>query len=74
MKPLAAILVATVLLVSSVLAQPQKISLKSRKSFRKYPRSLKTTSEVSVPLQDYFNGTDLQWYGPIQLGTPPQNL
>ncbi|ELU36268.1 Asp domain-containing protein [Rhizoctonia solani AG-1 IA] len=28
----------------------------------------------SEPLQDYYKGTDLQWYGAIQAGTPPQNF
>ncbi|KAE9961786.1 hypothetical protein BLS_001333 [Venturia inaequalis] len=27
-----------------------------------------------LPLSNYFLGTDLQWYGSIQVGTPPQNL
>ncbi|QDS75845.1 hypothetical protein FKW77_001369 [Venturia effusa] len=27
-----------------------------------------------LPLADYFVGTDLQWYGTVQIGTPPQNL
>jgi len=31
-------------------------------------------NESNVPLADYFNGTDLQWFGPIQVGTPPQNF
>lgn len=29
---------------------------------------------VDVPLADYFSGTDLQWYGNISVGTPPQTL
>ncbi|CEL61602.1 Pepsin II-1 OS=Oryctolagus cuniculus PE=2 SV=1 [Rhizoctonia solani AG-1 IB] len=31
-------------------------------------------SPSSEPLQDYYKGTDLQWYGAIQAGTPPQNF
>ncbi|CUA67158.1 hypothetical protein RSOLAG22IIIB_13277 [Rhizoctonia solani] len=31
-------------------------------------------SSSSEPLQDYYKGTDLQWYGAIQAGTPPQNF
>ncbi|KAF7376906.1 Acid protease [Mycena sanguinolenta] len=28
----------------------------------------------SESLQDYFDGTDLQWYGKISVGTPPQDF
>ncbi|KAJ7167987.1 acid protease [Mycena filopes] len=31
-------------------------------------------SSSNVQLVDYFDGTDLQWYGPISLGTPSQNF
>ncbi|KAG8728456.1 hypothetical protein FRC12_021742, partial [Ceratobasidium sp. 428] len=31
-------------------------------------------SPKSEGLQDYYKGTDLQWYGAIQAGTPPQNF
>ncbi|KAJ7812337.1 acid protease [Mycena leptocephala] len=29
---------------------------------------------TSEPLFDYFNGTDLRWYGEISIGTPSQNF
>ncbi|KAF8585024.1 acid protease [Ramaria rubella] len=35
-------------------------------------RLSKRSSNASEPLPDYFNGTDLQWYGNISFGTPPQ--
>ncbi|KAJ7576387.1 acid protease [Mycena floridula] len=31
-------------------------------------------SPSSIPLLDDFRGTDLEWYGTIQVGTPPQNF
>ncbi|KAG8728378.1 hypothetical protein FRC10_005030, partial [Ceratobasidium sp. 414] len=31
-------------------------------------------SPKSEDLQNYYKGTDLQWYGSIQAGTPPQNF
>jgi len=66
-------LAMVVSLPSKPRADPVTISLSSRKvkpgSVRR--RSL---SPSNVPLQDYFNGTDLQWFGPIQVGTPPQDF
>ncbi|KAG8702444.1 hypothetical protein FRC08_003483 [Ceratobasidium sp. 394] len=33
-----------------------------------------TLPKKKVPLKNYYDGTDLQWYGEIQAGTPPQNF
>ncbi|KAG8742921.1 hypothetical protein FRC10_000709 [Ceratobasidium sp. 414] len=33
-----------------------------------------TLPKKNVPLKNYYDGTDLQWYGKIQAGTPPQNF
>ncbi|KAI0690547.1 aspartic peptidase domain-containing protein [Cytidiella melzeri] len=54
-------------------ASPQIISLTSRRA-PKHTVARRALSSVAVPLRDYFNGTDLQWYGDIQVGTPPQNF
>ncbi|KAJ7146234.1 acid protease [Mycena epipterygia] len=58
--------------------QPTTFSLSSRKiggaggvARRRTKRDL---SAVSIPLLDDFRGTDLEWYGTIQVGTPPQNF
>ncbi|TCD69400.1 hypothetical protein EIP91_007747 [Steccherinum ochraceum] len=53
--------------------RPATINLKSRK----LPRGAiqrRALSPSEVPLADYFNGTDLQWFGEIEVGTPPQKF
>ncbi|KAI0344663.1 acid protease [Trametopsis cervina] len=59
-----------------VVADPQTIKLASRKVSRDGHGGLgrRAVGPVTLPLKEYFNGTDLQWYGDIQVGTPPQNL
>ncbi|KAJ6493183.1 acid protease [Mycena sanguinolenta] len=44
---------------------------RSRHISRALKRSL---SPGNVPLTDNFRGTDLEWFGPIQVGTPPQDF
>ncbi|EIN13192.1 acid protease [Punctularia strigosozonata HHB-11173 SS5] len=42
---------------------------------RKTARLAKRQSRnMTIPLGDYFNGTDLQWFGNITVGTPPQTF
>ncbi|EKM53998.1 uncharacterized protein PHACADRAFT_257547 [Phanerochaete carnosa HHB-10118-sp] len=53
---------------------PQTISLTSRKVARGAPHARRALSPIGVPLADYFNGTDLQWFGDIGVGTPPQTI
>ncbi|KAI0692888.1 acid protease [Cytidiella melzeri] len=55
-------------------ASPQTITLSSRLIPRGSSLGRRALSPINVPLADYFNGTDLQWFGDIQVGTPPQNI
>ncbi|KAF2103978.1 acid protease [Rhizodiscina lignyota] len=54
---------------------PVVVSLTARRS---PPRAsfgkLGKRAASSEPLGDWFNGTDLQWFGQVQIGTPPQNF
>ncbi|CCM01482.1 uncharacterized protein FIBRA_03536 [Fibroporia radiculosa] len=54
----------------------QKVTLTPRKVPKGHVAGLRKRglSSFSVPLIDQFNGTDLQWYGNITVGTPPQIL
>ncbi|KAH9944875.1 acid protease [Amylocystis lapponica] len=54
----------------------QKIALTSRKAPRSYASGLRRRklSPANLPLTDFFKGTDLQWFGNISVGTPPQEL
>jgi len=53
--------------------EPVTVTLSSRKVERGSIRR-RALSPSNIPLQDYFDGTDLQWFGPIQVGTPAQTL
>jgi len=57
-------------------AVPPVLSLTSRKVSREDVHALRKPGirPTNVPLADYFNGTDLQWFGNITIGTPPQEF
>ncbi|TFY83622.1 hypothetical protein EWM64_g392 [Hericium alpestre] len=60
-------------LSSAVLAaSPQTLKLTARKG--SFARHVRRVSPISEPLLDQFNGTDLQWFGNISFGTPPQTF
>lgn len=61
--------------VETVCAKPSPISLVSRKvPHSKRVSALTKVSSSSIPLAEQYNGTDLQWFGNISVGTPPQLL
>ncbi|KAF7318309.1 Acid protease [Mycena chlorophos] len=68
------------LFVASLVAQtlgaasPTTIQLQSRVAPREATLRRRATNPVTLPLQDFFLGTDLQWFGNISVGTPPQNV
>ncbi|PFH53799.1 hypothetical protein AMATHDRAFT_1026 [Amanita thiersii Skay4041] len=53
-------------------ATPQRIQLSSRVLPKRVRSHRRQVSPTNVPLDDFFLGTDLQWYGNITVGTPPQ--
>ncbi|KAL6301849.1 acid protease [Sparassis latifolia] len=67
---------AALALSSAGSASPHTVALTSRSIPKGHIPALRRRglSAVDVPLEDYFSGTDLQWYGNISVGTPPQNV
>ncbi|KAJ7646696.1 acid protease [Roridomyces roridus] len=61
-------------LASSYAAQstPRAIQVQSRSAHAVTRR--RALKPVTLPLDDYFLGTDLQWIGNISVGTPPQTM
>ncbi|KAF9010503.1 acid protease [Cyathus striatus] len=62
--------------ISGVLGEvtPQTITLSSRGHPSGSFSRRRALSPANVPLADFFLGTDLQWFGNISVGTPPQIL
>ncbi|KAJ7209222.1 acid protease [Mycena pura] len=58
----------------SAQAVPQTIHLRSRVAPAAATRRRRALKPVNVPLADDFRGTDLQWFGNITVGTPPQTV
>ncbi|PPQ62926.1 hypothetical protein CVT24_006166 [Panaeolus cyanescens] len=55
--------------------EPQTIALTARTVPRGSTfRRRASISPASIPLDDFFLGTDLQWFGNITVGTPPQEI
>ncbi|KXN91062.1 Pepsin A [Leucoagaricus sp. SymC.cos] len=55
-------------------AVPQTIQLQSRVVPRGASLKRRALNPATVPLTDFFLGTDLQWFGNMTVGTPPQTI
>ncbi|KAL7908435.1 aspartic peptidase domain-containing protein [Trichoderma velutinum] len=78
---LSAILLAMTLLptwalsLSGISGYPAILPLKARlRQAEGYQRRKRQTPNISEPLSNWYSGTDLQWYGELNVGTPPQTL
>jgi len=58
----------------SAQAVPLTIQLQSRVAPVAATLRRRALNPVTVPLADFFLGTDLQWFGNISVGTPPQTV
>ncbi|KAF7315441.1 Pepsin A [Mycena indigotica] len=55
-------------------AVPQTIQLRSRIAPKEAAIRRRALNPVTVNLTDFFLGTDLQWFGDLHIGTPPQTV
>ncbi|KAJ7753740.1 acid protease [Mycena metata] len=62
------------LVSSEPVATPHTIRIQSRVAPKEATLRRRALSPATVPLADFFLGTDLQWFGNISVGTPPQNV
>ncbi|KZT26713.1 acid protease [Neolentinus lepideus HHB14362 ss-1] len=53
---------------------PHRVQLTARKASHDSPLRRRALSAANIPLNDFYKGTDLQWYGNISVGTPGQTI
>ncbi|KAJ7122353.1 acid protease [Mycena epipterygia] len=61
-------------LLSAQPTVPHTIHLQSRIAPAHATLRRRALNPVTIPLADFFLGTDLQWFGNITVGTPPQTI
>ncbi|KAJ7488290.1 acid protease [Mycena latifolia] len=61
-------------LVRAQATVPQTIHLQSRVAPVQATLRRRALKPITAPLADFFLGTDLQWFGNITVGTPPQTV
>lgn len=63
--PLGLLALSATVAAEDAAAVPQRIAIQSRRLPHGHPLRRRALAPIGVPLDDFFLGTDLQWFGNI---------